>query len=169
MGAIPAALLKHSDVVRGDHPICSFSAVGPLAGKLISVQRPDDVFAPLAALAEVEGYIVLAGVSLDKLTLLHLAEKEAGRTPFRRFANDKYGTPTAVEAGGCSDGFDRLGEFLWPIAQSVTVGQSKWRILPAQETLRRAVAAIRQNPQITHCDRADCDRCNDAILGGPIR
>lgn len=29
-------------------------------------------------------------------------------------------------------------------------------------------AAIRADPQITHCGNPDCERCNDALLGGPF-
>lgn len=43
----------------------------------------DDVCAPLQTLSEQDGYIVLAGVGFEKMTLLHLAEKNAGRKLFR--------------------------------------------------------------------------------------
>jgi len=108
MGALAAAVVAHPDHVRGDHPLCSFSALGADAAALIAPQQPIDVYAPLTRLASHNGFVLLIGVGLDKLTLLHLAEKEAGRRLFRRWANNREGHPIALEVGGCSAGFPKL-------------------------------------------------------------
>ena len=168
MGAIPAAVLAMPGRVRGNHPLCSFAAIGPRADELVAAQQPLHVFAPLRALAEAGGSVVLMGVGLTELTLIHLAEQLAGRNLFRRWANGSDGQPLAVEAGGCSRGFGKFAPILVPIRQSTIVGQSRWDVYPAQETLDRAAQAIRNEPMMTHCGRADCNRCNDAVLGGPI-
>jgi aminoglycoside 3-N-acetyltransferase len=55
MGAVPAAVVAHPGHERGDHPLDSFSAVGPLAADLVAEQRPLDVYAPLRSLAEADG------------------------------------------------------------------------------------------------------------------
>ncbi len=168
MGAIPAAVLAMPGCVRGNHPLCSFAAVGPLADELVAAQQPLQVFNPLWALAEVGGSVVLVGVGLTKLTLLHLAEQLAGRNLFRRWANGSDGQPMAVEVAGCSQGFGKFAPILAPIRQSTAVGQSRWRVYPAQETLERTAQAIRNEPMMAHCGHADCNRCDDAVLGGPI-
>ena len=49
MGAIPAAVLAMPGRVRGNHPLCSFAAIGPLADELVAAQQPLHVFAPLQA------------------------------------------------------------------------------------------------------------------------
>ena len=168
MGAIPAAVLAMPGRVRGNHPLCSFAAVGPLANELVAAQQPLQVFNPLRALAEAGGSVVLMGIGLTKLTLIHLAEQLAGRNLFRRWANGSDGQPMAVEVGGCSNGFGKFEPLLAPVMQSTVVGQSEWRVYPALETLKRLAQAIRTDPMMTHCGRADCDRCHDAVLGGPI-
>jgi aminoglycoside 3-N-acetyltransferase len=168
MGAIPAALVAWHDRARGNHPLDSFTAVGPHAAELVAKQTPLDAYAPLRALIRLHGFVLLMGVGLERLTLLHLAEKEAGRVLFRRWANDQYGEPMAVEVGGCSEGFGRLEPHLRHLMKQTTVGQSNWILLPAAQTLTHATAAIRSNPEITHCSLAECDRCNDAVKGGPI-
>ena len=168
MGAISAAVLAMPGRVRGNHPLCSFAAVGPLANELVAAQQPLQVFAPLRALAEAGGSVVLMGVELTELTLIHLAEQLAGRNLFRRWANGSDGQPMAVEVGGCSDGFGKFAPILAPVMRSTLVGQSEWRVYPALETLERAAQAIRNHPMMTHCGRADCNRCHDAVLGGPI-
>ena len=154
--------------MRGDHPLCSFSAVGPLAQRLVDAQRPQDLYAPFRELIETGGHVVLMGVSLRRMTLLHFAEKRAGRVLFRRWANGPDLQPMAVEAGGCSGGFDKFEGVLAPLARGTMVRQSRWRIFAAAEALEAAVAAIQRDPQITHCSEPNCGRCNDLIAGGPI-
>ena len=138
------------------------------AAKLIAGQAPLAVYAPLAALVEASGSVLLIGVKINTMTLLHLAEQEAGRVLFRRWANDDAGHPEMVEAGGCSDGFEQLTSVLQPWQRQTVVGESMWQLFPAQPILQAAATAIRANPQITHCSNPDCERCNDAIAGGPI-
>lgn len=168
MGAIPAAVVSWPGRVRGRHPTDSFSAVGERAPELVSGQSASDVYAPLKALAYEGGYVLLMGVGLERMTLLHLAEKESGRELFRRWAKDEQGRPSVVEAGGCSEGFGRLEPYLSSITRTAVVGQSSWKILPAADTVALAAAAIRARPQITHCGVADCERCKDAVAGGPV-
>lgn len=127
-----------------------------------------DVCAPLKALARAGDYVLLMGVGLERMTLLHLAEKEAGRELFRRWANDERGRPSVVEVGGCSEGFGRLEPFLNPVTRTAIVGQSTCRLLPAAEAVALAASAIRADPRITHCGVADCECCNDAVAGGPV-
>ncbi len=168
MGLISATVVAWPGHVRGYHPLCSFTAVGPLAPLLISGQKPSDVYAPLKRLAKAKGSIILMGVGLDKMTLLHLAEQRAGRTLFRRWANDLTGAPMAVETGGCSGGFDNLTPVLAPLMKVIQVGQSQWRVFSARQVLAVASRAIQEQPGLTHCGNSDCDRCHDAVAGGPI-
>jgi aminoglycoside 3-N-acetyltransferase len=168
MGAIPAATVSWDGRVRGRHPLDSFTALGPRAAELVSSQSPSDVYAPLAALARAGGYVLLIGVGLERMTLLHLAEKEAGRELFRRWANDEQGRASVVEVGGCSEGFGKLEPFLSHITRTIVVGRSTWRLLPAGDAVARASAAIRVDPRITHCGVEECERCRDAVAGGPI-
>jgi aminoglycoside N3'-acetyltransferase len=168
MGAVAAAVVHHPQRVRGDHPICSFAAVGPQAEALIAGQQPGEVYAPLLALADQGGFVLLIGTGLTNLTLVHAAEKAAGRVLFRRWANDTSGRPMAVDTGGCSDGFEQLAPVLAPLRQTERVGQSLWQLFPAQPALAALAAAIRENPSLTRCENPTCDRCRDAVAGGPL-
>jgi aminoglycoside N3'-acetyltransferase len=168
VGAIPTAVIAMPQRIRGNHPRDSFAAVGTLARQLISGQSPQDVYFPLRALAQAGGLVVLMGVGLDKMTLLHLAEQQAGRTLFRRWANGAEGAPVEVEEGGCSGGFGQLEPILTPMQITHHVGESLWRAFPARATLEAAATAIRRDPMITHCGDSACLECRDAILGGPL-
>jgi aminoglycoside 3-N-acetyltransferase len=168
MGAIPAAVVMRPDRARGNHPLGSFSGVGPMARELISAQQPLDFCGPLEALAQANGRVVLMGVGLENLTLLHLAEKMAGRNLFRRWANGPDGQPMEVEGGGHSGGFGKLEPLVSPLMKRATVGQSVWSAFVAKDVLTAATAAIRRDPLVTHCGDPKCERCNDGVAGGAI-
>jgi aminoglycoside 3-N-acetyltransferase len=168
MGAIPAALVRRPGRRRGNHPLNSFSAVGPLADVLSDGQAPDKPFASFEALASHSGFVLCAGVGLDSMTLLHHAELLAGRNLFIRWARDPDGTIMRALGGVCSDGFPHLDGVLSSVERTTVVGSSRWRTFPARDVLALASAAIRDDPMITHCHRPECDRCDDAVQGGPI-
>jgi aminoglycoside 3-N-acetyltransferase len=87
---------------------------------------------------------------------------------FRRWVNDAKGYPMAVEAGGCSEGFNVFEPLLHPATATTVVGTSVWQVIAAQQALAIATAAIQAQPSITHCGAAACERCNDAVAGGPV-
>ena len=168
MGAIPRTVLGRSERERGNHPLASFAAIGPLAADLVGGQHGRAVHSPLRALADHDGAILLLGVGLTRMTLLHLAEQDAGRTQFQRWALDDLGRTMMVESGGCSEGFEQLTPVLAPFETRIQVGKSTWRCFSAADVVERASAAIRADPAITHCALRSCSRCNDAAQGGPI-
>lgn len=112
--------------------------------------------------------MILAGVGLERLTLLHLAEARAGRELFRRWAVGVEGQVVRVAVGGCSDGFPQLEAVLDPLIRRTSVGASAWTVMPAAEALKYAAAAIHAGPGVTRCANPACKRCQDAIAGGPV-
>ena len=168
MGAIPrdgarpvraAARRPSACIVRGNRPARE---------RLVGGQHGTAVHVPLRALADHDGAILLLGVGLTRMTLLHLAEQEAGRTQFQRWARDTQGNTLMVESGGCSEGFEQVAPVLAPVETRISVGNSTWRCFDAAEVVARASAAICADPGITHCVQRSCRRCDDAALGGPI-
>lgn len=166
MGAIPTAVVQHPEQVRGAHPLCSFSALGPLAHDLVAGQGPEGVNDPLERLADREGAVVLAGVDLTTMTLLHLAEERAGRRMFVRWGMLPEGI-VPVRVGGCSSGFERLADTLAPYERRIEVGPSVWRVFPAKECLVTAERVIAADSTVTRCEDRACERCRDAVRGGP--
>ncbi|WP_127587345.1 AAC(3) family N-acetyltransferase [Paenibacillus koleovorans] len=168
MGAVPAAVLRMPGRKRGGHPTNSFAAIGPLADDLLAGQTPADLWAPMAALVRLGGMAVLMGVGYDRLSLLHLAELQAGRRPFIRWVNDGAGGKREVSAGSCSLGFGRFEEALRLQVRRLQVGSSRWTLCPARATFAAAADALRADPHLTHCGDPACQRCHDMDLGGPI-
>jgi aminoglycoside 3-N-acetyltransferase len=142
--------------------------LGPLAEDLIDAEIAADVYGPLREFVARDGRVLLMGVTLTSMTLLHLAEAEAGRRPFIRWARGANGEPARSRGGECSKGFDNLAAVLAPAESRTTVGTSLWRCFNAADALRRASGAIRADPSITHCADAMCIECNDAVAGGPV-
>ena len=169
MGAIPRAVLARA---RNDGAATIRSPRSARSGRsptdLIGGQHGAAVHAPLRALGEMDGAIVLFGVGLTRMTLLHLAEQEAGRTQFQRWALDARGNTMMVESGGCSEGFEQIAPVLAPVETRIAVGKSTWRAFDAAEVIARASAAIGADPAITHCSQRSCRRCDDAARGGPV-
>jgi len=168
MGLLAAGLVARPDRRRGNHPLVSFAAIGPSAEALIAPQQPLDSLAPLRVLAERGGFVLLMGVGLTAMTLIHLAEARAGRNLFRRWAHDRAGRPMMVETGGCSNGFAAFAAHLAPCARESVVGASRWRAFPVAAALTAATQAIRADPTITACANPGCERCRDAVAGGPL-
>lgn len=162
MGALPATVLKRPGRVRGDHPLSSFTALGPLATDLVSGQRPLDVYAPLRELAERDGLVIGMGVGLDTITAVHLAERRAGLRLLRRWAWTGDGI-VECEHGGCSRGFERLADAVAGVESRVKVGGSTWRVWPARALLDTASAEFRRDPGAATCSVPGCARCRDII------
>lgn len=127
MGKLPAEVIRRESVRRGNHPLNSFSAVGPQAEHLASGQNYADVYAPIRALINYNGLVVLIGVGLNCMTALYLAEQQAGRNLFVRWALNTNGRPCMIKTGGCSEGFPRLQPVLQNCAGRFTCTQRDCR------------------------------------------
>ena len=168
MGLFSKTVLDFENAVRGNNPLNSFAAVGCNAEKLMLMQTARDVYAPLRRLCNDGGYVLLIGVGLDSATIIHYAEQLSGRIPFVRWAYGKDLRVIPVSAGSCSDGFENLAPFVNPIAKKTKVAESEWTCFKASDLAEICRNQIEQNPMITHCSDPACQRCNDAISGGPI-
>jgi aminoglycoside N3'-acetyltransferase len=167
LGVLPATLISRAGAVRGQHPLNSFAALGPLADELIAAQSPSDVYGPIRELAARAGLILLIGVGLNRMTALHLAEQQSGRRLFLRWARHADGQTSMFEVGSCSEGFPRLESVLHAYACAAVIGGSRWQAYPARQTIAAATTAITEDQSITHCPNNDCLLCRDSIAGGP--
>ena len=168
LGATPAYVASHPDRVRSTRSPGSLTAIGPLASELMAAETAEDMFGPYRALVALGGHVLLIGVGLDRMTVLHLAEVEAGRRTFIYWGRGPDGEPMRSRGGACSEGFPNLDPVLAPIETRARVGRSTWRLFPARELVTTAADAIRSDPSITRCADPGCIECPDAIAGGPI-
>lgn len=168
MGAFPKYIVEHEGRVRGNHPLNSFTALGPEAESIMKAQTPEDVYGHFRELIQENGQVVMIGTQFTEATILHYSEQLAGRRLFIRWAKLDGKEPVPVRIGSCSRGFHKLGPALEAITKSCKVGESIWKVFPAFEAAENCRKLIQTNPGITHCGNADCERCNDMLRGGPI-
>lgn len=167
MGALPTTVLAQAGRMRGNHPLNSFSAIGPDAETVIGAQTPLDVYAPFRRLLDLNGKILMCGTDTTSMTFIHYAEQMAGRSLFIRWALTPAGKTIRARVGGCSNGFHKLMPVVSGVATTFNCLGSTFMAMDAQAALGKLIDAIRDDPAITHCRDAACERCNDAIAGGP--
>ena len=84
MGILPEVLRSHPSTMRTSHPILSFAGVR--ADAALDTQTLYNPLAPIGALAEDDGWVLLIGVDPTVNTSIHYAETLAGRKQFIRWA-----------------------------------------------------------------------------------
>lgn len=117
MGVVAELFRACPGVLRSDHPSGSFTAYGRYASYVTSDHKLDFAFgdgSPLAKLYELDGKVLLIGVSYGNNTSMHLGEYRSGV-----LASERQGAAVMCAGGrkwvwydeieGDSDGFDNIG------------------------------------------------------------
>lgn len=156
IGALAEAIRKHPDAARSSHPIMSFSGIN--ASEILALQTLEEPLAPIKALTEKFGTVLLIGVDHTVNTSIHYAEKLAGRKQFVRWALTPQGVRECPGFGGCSDGFEQAADFLAPITRTSRVGSAVLRSIPLEPMVRVLTNLIKEQPLALLCGKND-DRC----------
>ncbi|MFH1523941.1 MAG: AAC(3) family N-acetyltransferase, partial [Chloroflexota bacterium] len=106
MGIISETLRKYPNASRSIHPIQSFAGIN--ADEILATQRMVDPLAPLGALEQADGWVVLIGVDHTANTSIHYAEKLTGRRQFVRWALTLQGVVECPGFPGCSTNFQAI-------------------------------------------------------------
>jgi len=159
MGVLPKAILEQYPRERGNHPLMSFCAVGPMASEVVTGQNYLNPLMPMANLAELGGKVLFLGTTLTSGTILHLAELRAGMPLLTRWALISGQKVVATKVSGCSKGFDKLENVVSQIKLSLTVHNGLWGIYDAEELLKLTTAFFIQDPTGGICDDTFCLCC----------
>jgi aminoglycoside 3-N-acetyltransferase len=162
MGILPEALRNHPYAMRTLHPILSFAGIG--ADGSLGTQTLYDPLAPIGALAEEDGWVVLIGVDHTVNTSIHFAEKLAGRKQFIRWALIGDRIVECSNFPGDSSGFQAIEAIVEPDTRRVGIGKSFIQAVPLKGLFDVVVELIKENPLALLCERLDCERCN-AVRG----
>lgn len=147
LGQIPETLRQLSSHRRSPHPLMSYIATGELASELIGVHELRFPLAPLEALSELGGDVLLLGVSHTKNTAIHLAEQQLGRSRFYRYAKAADGVWMELpNIPGDSDGFDQIEPELSPFTREVQIGECRARRIPLRYVIDITRRMITENP-----------------------
>ena len=180
MGIVPETLRQRPGAKRSSHPILSFSGIN--TDRILATQTIKDPLAPIQALAEENGWVVLAGVDHTVNTSMHLAEKLAGRRQFIRWAlvRDMLTRPAPLKIAGrnfastsvnervvecpgfpgCSAGFQAIARDVQPFTKRVTAGKSAIQAVPLAALFHAVISKINADPKALLCLDPNCPRCN---------
>lgn len=164
MGILPETLRNHPSATRTAHPILSFAGFN--ADFTLFTQTLFEPLAPIAALAEQDGWAVLINVDHTVNTSIHYAEKLAGRKQFVRWALMEDRVVECPNYPGDSMGFQEIEEYIQFDTQRVEIGEALIQAVPLTRLLDVVQALIKKDPLALLCERADCERCNAVRITG---
>jgi aminoglycoside 3-N-acetyltransferase len=147
-GIIPETFRKRKGVIRGSDPSNSVAAMGPQAKKLSEGWH---------RLLELDGYILLIGVGLDRCTAMHLAEKRVEFpdhilkmiTPPKWFAEKYPGAEWEWDIGPYPD-FAKLTQPCLErgIMKTVRVGEAALKLVKLRELIDLYVEFLKKDPDL---------------------
>jgi len=158
IGALAETLRRHPSARRTFHPIQSFAGVNTDA--VLHTQTIHSPLAPIGALAEQDGWVLLLGVDHTVNTSIHYAEKLAGRRQFVRWAMLKDRIIECPGFPGDSSGFNQIADDLEKAVRRVEIGHALIQAIPLKALIKTVVERIKQDPLALLCQREDCERCN---------
>ncbi len=173
MGIVAELFWREPTVLRSAHPGASFAAQGPLAERICMPQPlspPHGPDSPVGRVHELDGQVLLLGVSHGENTTLHLAEALAG-VPY------STAHPCVVEVDGaartlmipetdhCCRGFAVADDWLRARGQQREgkIGQADARLFDARELVAIACERLATDPLLFLCPpQRGCDECDAA-------
>jgi aminoglycoside 3-N-acetyltransferase len=157
MGAAAESLRRLPQAQRSVHPILSFAGVK--AEKYITSQSLAEPLAPLQALLEAGGWVLLLGVDQTVNISLHLAESQVGRKQFLRWALTPFGVIECPGMPGCSQGFNAIASRLRRVTRQVQTGEAILQAVSLVDLIGIARGWLETDPLALLCDQPDCAMC----------
>ena len=164
MGILPETLRNHPSATRTAHPILSFAGVN--ADLTLFTQTLYEPLAPIGALAEQDGWVVLINVDHTSNTSIHYAEKLVGRKQFIRWALVGNRVVECLNYPGDSMGFQAIEPYIVLDTRHVPVGEGFVQAVPLQRLFEVVQGLIKKDPLALLCERMDCERCNAVRVTG---
>jgi aminoglycoside 3-N-acetyltransferase len=164
MGILPETLRNHPSATRTAHPILSFAGIN--ADFTLFTQTLYEPLAPIAALAEQDGWVVLINVDHTANTSIHYAEKLAGRRQFIRWALVGDRVVECQNYPGDSGGFQEIEPYITLDTHRVNIDGAFIQAVPLQRLFEIVQELIKKDRLALLCKRADCERCNSVRIIG---
>ena len=162
IGILAETLQVRPYATRTNHPILSFT--GMRADEFLIKQTMAEPLAPIGALAEADGWVVLINVDHSVNTSIHYAEKLAGRKQFLRWAINGNRIVECPGFPGDSSGFNAIAQYLKADTRRVNVGNGFIQAVSLKCLFETVQELIKKDPLALLCQRSDCERCN-AVRG----
>jgi len=162
MGILPETLRNDPTAKRTSHPILSFAGLN--ADTILGTQTLFEPFAPIGALAEDDGWVMLINVDHSVNTSIHYAEKLAGRKNFMRWALLGDRVVECLNFPGDSSGFNAIESYIRPDTRRIDIGEAFIQAIALRRLFDAVQELIKVDPLALLCQRTDCERCN-AVRG----
>jgi aminoglycoside 3-N-acetyltransferase len=163
MGILSETLRRHPEAKRSMHPIQSFAGIH--ADAILNSQTLFDPLAPIGALADQDGWVLLLGVDHRVNTSIHYAEKLAGRMQFIRWALLPDRVVECPGFPGDSEGFEAIAPAVEKFTRRVEIGNALVQAVHLRSLIRVVADQLKENPFALLCQRQDCERCNAVRWG----
>jgi len=158
MGIIPETVRQHPDAYRSGHPVLSFAGIN--VRQYLEKQMLNEPFAPLAAMVDDGGWVLLLGVDQTANTSIHLGERLAGRKTYTRWALMSDMVVSCANFPFCSDGFNAIQPLMDPFSKKTQIGDALVQAMPLVELVETTRQLIQADPTALLCSRTDCQSCN---------
>ena len=173
MGITAELFWRQPGVVRSTHPGASFAAAGPLAERICAPQPlspPHGPDSPIGRVHELDGQVLLLGVTHGENTTVHLAEAIAG-VPY------SVSHPCVVELDGvartvpiaetdhCCEGFRAVDGWLRErgLQQDGVVGHAGAHLAGSRDIVSICVEHLTAEPLVFLCpETKGCEECDRA-------
>ncbi|KAA3646629.1 MAG: aminoglycoside N(3)-acetyltransferase [Chloroflexi bacterium] len=157
IGILAETIRAHPSTDRSKHPILSFTGRG--VNGVLTSQDLQEPFAPLYALMDQDGWVLLLGVDHRANTSIHLGERLAGRRTFVRWGLSTEGVQQCINFPSCSEGFETITPHVTLITQRLRIGRAQVLALPIRGLVDMTQALIADNPYALLCKSDNCPRC----------
>ena len=173
MGITAEMFWRQPGVTRSTHPGGSFAAVGPHAERICAPQPlapPHGTESPPGRVHDLDGQVLLLGVTHGESTTVHVAESIA-MVPYaveHPCVVEIDGRPTTVmipETDHCCRGFDRLDGWLSDreLQRVGRVGNARAGLADARAIVAVAVEQLTEDPLVFLCSTSEaCVECDAA-------
>jgi aminoglycoside 3-N-acetyltransferase len=167
IGIFPEIVRRQPDATRSSHPVVSFAALGANAEFLTQnapFHYPLGSESPLARLHQLNGKILLLGVTHKSNTALHLAEVWANAPYIHRSATLKTRPDEWTVMRGspeCSEGFSKIEPLLRQgrLLKTGHVGNAPSQLMRIRQIVSMAITLLQGEGAALLCDQPDCPWC----------
>ncbi|MBS4202058.1 AAC(3) family N-acetyltransferase [Bacillus sp. FJAT-49732] len=171
MGIVAETFWRMPSVLRSVHPNSAFAAYGKYASEIVAehpIDQPEGIKSPIGKVYQLDGRILLLGVSHDSNTTIHLAES-LNDVPYRTYSTVLISNNGKIEKievpiiNHCCQNFKKMESLLKEEGYLTvgTIGNGVCQFMKARDVVEVASTQLKKNPYYFLCED-ECEECTEA-------